>query len=134
MITITAELTSGRQWPNGKPIHTELLSDGRTKHTLEGGRKLIVSEPTYLMDYQSNWVGAKSGDTYSVKIAISGLSAAAGFFEAWNFDISEVRNYAFSKTVRIKHLTTGDVFTGEELQTALQNNATEPCSRAEGQL
>jgi len=81
---------------------------------------MTVDKPNYRLDYLSTWIGSEAGETYSVDIAISGLSSTPGFYETWNFDIGEVRNYAFGKTVRITHLETGEIFTGEELQKALQ--------------
>lgn len=106
-------------WPNGKPVRSDPLPDGRIRHVLEDGRIFTVGEPTYRLDYLSTWIGAAPGETYSVNIAIAGLSYVDGFFEVWNFDIDEVRCYAFRKTVRITHLKTGEVFNGEELEASL---------------
>lgn len=121
-MTIKISLSVGTRyapWPDGRPVRSDPLPDGRVRHTLEDGRAFTVSEPTYKLDYLSNWVGVEPGTTYSVNIAIAGLSATAGFFEVWNFDIGAVRNYAFRKTLRITDLRTGEIFTGEELEASL---------------
>jgi hypothetical protein len=108
-------------WVSGKPVCSETLADGRSRHTLIDGRIMTVSAaPTYCLEYLSTWVGAEEGETYPVNIAIAGLSSVEDFFEVWNFDIGEVRNYWFEKTVRITHLETGETFTGEELAAALR--------------
>lgn len=125
MVSINLSVNEGGRWPswpNGKPVSSETLSDGRVRHTLEDGRTLTVGEPTYRLDYESTWVGSQPGDTYSVQIAISGPSSVPGFYEVWNFDIGEVRNYAFRKTVRIVHLKTGETFTGEEVRRSLEGD------------
>ena len=120
-IKITARL-AGRydDFPNGKPVRSEVLDDGRTRHHLENGRTFTVSKPTYRLDYLSTWVGAAPGDTYEVNIALAGPSSIEGFYEAWNFDIGEARNYKLAKTVRLTHLETGQVFSREDLEAALK--------------
>lgn len=120
-VTISVGLTQGRAWPNGKPVKSEAMTDGRTRHALEDGRVMTVGSANYCLDYLSTWVSAEEGETYDVRIAIAGLSSVEGFFEAWNFDIGEVRNYAFAKSVRITHLQTGEVFTGTELEASLRS-------------
>ncbi|MDK3025447.1 hypothetical protein QO239_22880 [Cupriavidus taiwanensis] len=55
-----------------------------------------------------------------MNIAIAGPSAVEGFYEVWNFDIGEARNYSFEKTVRLTHLITGETYTGEEVRAALK--------------
>lgn len=83
---------------------------------MEDGRLITVSKPTYRLEYLSTWVGTEPGETYPVNIAIVGNSLTEGFFEAWNFDIGEMRNYSFKKTVCIIHLETGGAFTGSEVK------------------
>jgi hypothetical protein len=119
-ITVSVGMSSRHSWPNGKPVALETLPDGRTRHTLEDGRAMTVGVPNYRLDYLSTWVGAEEGETYSVNITIAGLSNVEGFFEVWNFDIGEVRNYSFAKTVCVTHLQTGEVFTGAELEASLR--------------
>jgi hypothetical protein len=116
---ITLSLTAVKMWPNGKPIRSDILNDGKTRHLLEDGRAIIVSEPNYRLEYRSSWVGAEADETYHVSIAIIGPSSIIGFYEVWNFDSNEVRNYSFAKTKRIVHLTTGQVFIGAVLQELL---------------
>lgn len=122
-VTISVGLVGGRySWPNGKPTESEVLPDGRTRHLLEDGRRFTVAvKPTYAMEYLSTWVGAEPGDTYTVHIAIAGMSAVEGFYEAWNYDISQVRNYAFAKTMQVTDLETGDVLSGPEFERALRS-------------
>lgn len=117
-ITISVGI-SGSKWPNGKPVSTEILPNGEKRHLMEDGRVMTVGQPTYRLEYLSTWVGAEPGETYPVNIAISGLSEVTGFYITWNFDIDELRNYAFHKTVSITHLETGESFTGEELCASL---------------
>lgn len=118
-------ISIGSSWPNGDPISSELLPDGRTRYTMEDGRIVTVGAPNYKLEYQSRFVGAGPEDTYEVRIAIGGLSARKGYFEAWNFDSGKMRNYAFERTARITHLESGEVFTGEELKDALDRGQTE---------
>ncbi|MEC4722846.1 hypothetical protein RY831_27170 [Noviherbaspirillum sp. CPCC 100848] len=120
-IKVSVGVGSRYSWPNGKPVSSEALPDGRTKHTLENGRIFTVSRPTYVLDYLSTWMGGEPDETYSVQIAIAGLSAMEGFYEVWNFDTGQARNYAFHKTARITHIGTGNVFTGEELEKLLRS-------------
>ncbi|WP_293403189.1 hypothetical protein [Polaromonas sp.] len=120
-VNISIGLSSGHQWPNGKPIHSEALPDGSTRHTLEDGRKLTVGKPTQQLEYISTWVGAAEGETYSVVIGIIGLSAVPGFYEVWNYDINAMRSYAFRKTVSITQLDTGESYTAEDLEKVLQS-------------
>jgi hypothetical protein len=79
-ITISIGLGSRYSWPNGKPVKSEQLPDGRTRHTLGDGRAMTVGAPNYSLDYLSTWVGVEEGKTYSVNIAIAGLSPVEGFF------------------------------------------------------
>jgi hypothetical protein len=116
---ISIRVTSRYEWPNGKPVASAILSDGKIRHVLEDGRAVTVSEPNYRLEYLSTWVGAEQDETYDVNIAIVGLSPVEGFYQTWNFDIGELRNYSFAKTKRIVHLTTGEVFTGVELWDSL---------------
>lgn len=118
-ITVRIGISGDYEWPNGKPISSIELEDGRVKHTLEDGRAFIVSTPNYRLDYQSTWIGSVQGDTYSVNVAIVGLCEVAGFFTCWNFDIGELRCYAFHKTVRLVHLETGEVLSSLELEASL---------------
>jgi hypothetical protein len=118
-IKISVGLTTNYTWPNGKPVRSEILSNGKSRHFLEDGRAITLSEPNYRLEYLSSWVGSEPDESYDVNIAIIGLSSIKGFYEAWNFDINEVRNYSFAKTKRIVHLTTGEIFTGAELQESL---------------
>lgn len=103
------------KWPNSKPVGSEILSDGRTRFVLEDGRAITVHEPNYRLEYLSSWLGAMPGETYEVNIAILGLSAVNGFYEVWNFDLNEARNYSFAKTKKIVHLGTSEEFTGLEI-------------------
>lgn len=116
---ISLRLETPYAWPSGKPVRSETLSNGKHRHLLEDGRAITVSEPNYRLEYLSSWVGAKQNETYDVNIAIIGLSSVEGFFEVWNFDINEARNYSFAKTKRIVHLTTGETFSSAELRGSL---------------
>ena len=108
-------------WPNGKPTYSELLPDGCTRHLLADGREFTVpSKPSYLLDYLANGFVSKSDDTYHANVAFAGLSAVEGFYEVWNFDISEVRQYSFERTVRLTHVETGEVFSPAELEAGLR--------------
>lgn len=118
-ITMSIGPGSRYSWPNGKPVSSEVLPDGRTRHALEDGRTITVGVPNYRLDYLSTWIGTEEGETYPVNIAIAGLSNVEGFFEVWNFDIGELRNYSFAKTVRVTHIQTGEIFTGAELEASL---------------
>ena len=122
-ITLSAGLSMRRAWPSGKPVSSEALADGWVKHILEDGRSLTVRSPTYRLDYLSTWVGAEAGETYEVNIGLVGLSAVLGFYEVWNFDIGEARNYSFAKTIRLTSLVTGDTYSREELLEAMVKNA-----------
>ena len=126
-VKISVGLTHAREWPNGKPVKSEPINNGQMRHTLEDGRVMTVSSPNYCLDYLSTWVGAAPGETYDIRIAIAGVSSVEGFFEVWNFDIGEIRNYAFAKTIRITHLETGEVFTGAELETSLKSQGKNHC-------
>jgi hypothetical protein len=110
-------------WPNGKPTRSELLPDGRTVHTLEDGRQLMVPiKAVYVMHYLPTCVDAAPNETYPVNIALAGLSSIdQGFYEVWNFDIGEVRNYLFARTVRVTHIDTGEVYSREEFERALRS-------------
>ena len=114
--SFSIKISSGHEWPNGKPVESVQLDDGKTRHLMEDGRLVTVSKPTYRLEYLSTWVGAEPDETYPVNIAIVGNSRTEGFFEAWNFDIGEMRNYSFKKIVRIVHLQTGEPFTGSEVK------------------
>jgi hypothetical protein len=118
-IKFSVGLRARHAWANGKPVKSEQLSDGKTRHLLEDGRTITVHEPTYRLEYLSTWLGADPDETYDINIAIIGLSLAQGFYEVWNFDIGEARNYSFSKTHRIVDLKTGQEFTGQELRDSL---------------
>lgn len=111
---------SRTQWPNGKPVASEPLPDGRVRYQLESGRLLTVGQPTYRVDYVSTWVGTEPGETYAIRLALIGLSNVDGFYEAWNFDIGEVRNYRFDKTVLVTHLETGETFNTVEFEDAVR--------------
>lgn len=119
MVNITVGLQNGSRWPDGKPVSSEALPDGRVRHLMADGRKMTVSKASYRLEYLSTWVGAKEDETYDVNIALAGLSHVPGYFEAWNFDINELRNYAFDKTVCIVDLTDGYRLTGEKLRADL---------------
>ena len=110
---------AGSMWPNGTPINSELLPDGRTAHELEDGRKITVSKPNYRLEYLSTWIGAEADETYPVNIAVLGFSAVEGFYEVWNFDIGQLRSYSFAKTQKLVHLDSGETFTGAELKDLL---------------
>lgn len=113
------------KWPNGTPIRSDRLPDGRTVHLLKDGRKITVSQPNFRLEYQSTWVGAESDETYDVSIAFVGLSLTEGFYEVWNFDTDKLRSYSFKKTHRVVHLISGEIFTGEELISVLRNSLDE---------
>ena len=122
MVTITVGFGGRSGWPNGKPIKSERLPDGRYCHTLEDGRLMTVGAPSYRIDYLSTWVGSSPGETYEIKAAIGGLTDAPGWYWAWNFDIGELgelRHYRFDKTVRITALADGWAITGEALREQL---------------
>src|SRR5262249_39791028 len=91
--------------------------------TLADGRQLTAPiKPVYVMDYLSTWVDAAPNETNPVNIALAGLSSIGeGFYEVWNFDIGEVRNYLFAKTVRVTHIDSGEVYTCEEFERALRS-------------
>jgi hypothetical protein len=89
------------------------------KHTLEDGRSMTVTKPTYRLFYLSTWIGAEPGETYEVNISLAGLSEIQGFYTTWNFDIGERRDYRFDKTVQIVHLVTGEILTGKALEASL---------------
>jgi hypothetical protein len=120
-IKITVSEGAERRFPDGKPIISEKLPSGAMRHTMSDGRVLTVHTPTYTLHYLSNWVGVPPGTTYQVPVAISGLSTVDGYFEAWNFDLNELRNYSFSKTVKIVHMKTGEEITGMELKKDLND-------------
>jgi hypothetical protein len=124
-IKISVGLHNRFSWPNGTPIKSEVLADGRTVHLLEDGRKITVSQPNYRLEYQSTWIGAEPDETYDVNIAFVGLSLVEGFYEAWNFDMGKLRSYSFTKTHRIVHLVSGEIFTGEELRGLLPKSLAE---------
>jgi hypothetical protein len=118
MVTVSASV-SGSRWSDGKPVESHTLADGRTEHTMADGRTYAVPDRAeYRLEYKSSWAGAAPGDTYEVNITIAGLSDQRGFFEVWNHDIGEVRNYAFHKTVRLTSLKSGKQFSGEDVRTA----------------
>ena len=123
--SFSIKISSGHDWPNGKPVESVQLDGGKTRHLMEDGRLITVSKPTYRLEYLSTWVDAEPDETYPVNIAIVGNSLTGGFFEAWNFDIGEMRNYSFKKTVCIVHLQTGESFTGSEVEEFL-NPASNP--------
>lgn len=122
MATVTISINVGvrQRWPNGRPISSEKLSDGRVRHELEDGRVVTVSEATYRVEYLSTWVGAELGDTYSINLALIGLSSIEGYYETWNFDIGEFRSYKFAKTVRVTHLRTEQTFNTEEFEAGVR--------------
>ena len=115
-VTVSIGMGSRYDWPNGKPISSEPLADGRVLHLLEDGRTITVKDPMYRLDYQSSRFGAEPGDTYPVNIALIGLSSVAGFYEVWNFDKQEVRSYSFAKTVRLTDLESDEVYSVDELK------------------
>lgn len=86
---------------------------------MEDGRRLTVGKPTYTLHYLSSWVGSEADDTYEVPIALSGLHDQKGHYEAWNFDLNELRNYAFIKTKKLVQIDTGIEITGDELMREL---------------
>ena len=55
-----------------------------------------------------------------MRVGISGLSSVEGFYEVWNYDINELRCYAFRKTVRVSHMETGEEFSGPDFEAALR--------------
>ena len=129
-IKISATIGSRHSWPNGKPVASVPLPDGRVQHTLEDGRQIKVSKATHVLDYESTFVGAEPGETYSINVALSGNTLHGSFYEVWNFDINELRHYAFSKTVRLRNIVTGDEFSGQELEHLLLGGSTDAHSNA----
>jgi len=129
-IKISATVGSRHSWPNGKPVASVSLPDGRVQHTLEDGRLITVSKATHVLDYESTFVGAKPGATYSINVALSGNTLDGCFYEVWNFDINELRHYAFSKTVRLRSIATGDEFSGQELEQLLIEGSSDAHSNA----
>jgi hypothetical protein len=113
------ELKATKRWGNSKPLASTKQPDGRTTHVLADGRKLTVGRPTHILYYQSSWVGSEACDTYEVPIALSGAHDSEGFYEAWNFDLQEVRNYAFKKTKKLVQIDNGTEISGDELMRAL---------------
>lgn len=98
-------------FPDGTPQESEVLSDGRVRHRIGDGRTITVAAvPTYRMDYLSNWIGSEPGETYEIPVALLGKSNVTGFFEAWNYDQSKLKSYAFHKTIRLTDIATGKVF------------------------
>jgi hypothetical protein len=122
-------------WPNGKPTRSELLPDGRTVHTLEDGRQFLVPiRPIYLMDYLPAWADSAPDETHPVNIALAGLSSIdEGCYEVWNFDIGEVRNYLFARTVRVTRIDTGETYSGEEFERALRSAVADREQREPGE-
>lgn len=105
-------------WPDGKPQATEALPDGRARHTMADGRVLTIpGAATHRLEYLSTWVGA--GATYAVSITLIGASHVDGFYEAWNYDIGEVRHYRFDKTVRLVDVRTGTEHSSDEIREAI---------------
>jgi hypothetical protein len=127
-VTFSVSVGSRHEWPSGRPTSSEQLPDGRVRHQLEDGRAVIVREPTYRVDYLSTWVGAKPEDTYPINLALIGLSSIEGFYEAWNFDIGELRSYKFTKTIRATHLSTGEAFNAEEFEAGVREAVAESIS------
>lgn len=120
-IKITVSEGAERRFPEGKPIRSEELPGGAVRHTMSDGRVLTVHTPTYTLHYLSSWVGVSPGSTYQVPVAISGLSTVDGYYEAWNFELNELRSYSFDKTAKIVHLKTGEEITGAELKRDLSD-------------
>lgn len=99
-------------WPDGRPMKSEALADGRTAHSMADGRTLSVpAEALYRFEYE----GRTDGDSYFIDVSIIGLSGEPGYVETWNHGMSKVRSYAFHKILGITNLKSGEVHTGEQL-------------------
>jgi len=78
------------------------------------------AEPEYLLAYLSAFIEAEPGDTYDVRVSLIGRSSQPGFVECWNYDIGEVRNYAYAKIVRLTDLDSGEVYDSREIRAAFE--------------
>lgn len=118
-IRFSVRLGSG-PWPNGTPIHSEGLADGRVRHTLEDGSIFTVpAEPTYTLHYQSKRFGAKPGDHYEIPISIAGWCPyAKGFVACWNYAKGARRSYSIDKILRIAS-PDGTTFAADDLRAVL---------------
>lgn len=83
------------------------MSDGRIV--------TVPALPRYRIDYLSTWVDSEPDETYEINVTFSGLSSTRGYIEVWNFDIGQLRNYAFNKIMRVTDLNTDEWCTGQEL-------------------
>lgn len=111
--------SSSSYWPNGDPVNSITLPDGRTRYELEDGTALIVPPtPTYRIEYLSTFAGVAEGETYDVPVTLTGRCHRPGSFEVWNYDLQKARNYMFSKLVRATDLVTGEEFSGPEFELA----------------
>ena len=107
-------------WPNGSPVKTHTLPDGRTRNHMQDGRILTVPAfPSHVIEYLSTWIDSEPGETYSINASFSGLSMETGFVEVWNYDIGEVRNYAFHKISSVTCIEDGKIHSGYELSKEL---------------
>ncbi|MFM7009620.1 MAG: hypothetical protein ACKO0Z_09875 [Betaproteobacteria bacterium] len=104
------------RFPDGKPKHSEILANGKTRHFLKDGRVIeLRPTPDYVLSYQSSLHGAQPGDEYRVDISIIGASKNADYFEAWNFKRNELRWYHYDKVLHVTDLETGKVIDGYTL-------------------
>jgi hypothetical protein len=117
----------GSTWPN--VVKTEVLPEGRTRHTLDDGVVLTVeADPTYILEYESRFVGAEPGETFEVRVSLTGRSNAEGTFEAWNFDRSTLRNSPLRKLHELRIFRTGHPSPGKNCVSRWQK--TKPIANA----
>lgn len=96
-----SDSTYSAKYPDGSEIH--VLFDGRTI-------KLRKNGLVFALHYQSHGAGY-----YETEIYVLGLSERRHLFEAWSYDRSGLRSFAFSKTLRLIDLRSRQVFSGIQL-------------------